>query len=128
MQAVRASGNVTTELRMAAALRAAGITGWRRQAAVFGNPDFVWRAERVALFVDGCFWHGCPQCNRAVPKTNAMFWLSKIARNRERDRQVTRELRRGGWAVFRVWEHGLRTIPSLTRLRKTIEQRSENLI
>lgn len=59
---------------------------------------------RVAVFVDGCFWHGCPQ-HGATPKANAGFWEPKIARNKERDGAVTDALERGGWTVIRVWEH-----------------------
>jgi len=74
---------------------------------VHGHPDFVFRRERVAVFVDGCFWHGCPKCYRR-PKSNRKFWDAKAARNRARDAEVTRALRRAGWTVVRIWEHALR--------------------
>ena len=106
MAAIRSRGNQDTELRFAALLRAAGITGWRRHLALPGRPDFAFRRARVAVFVDGCFWHGCPwHCRR--PKTRADFWNRKIDRNRERDRAVRRLLRRRGWRVLAVWEHSL---------------------
>ncbi len=72
-----------------------------------GRPDFAFPARRVAVFVYGCFWHGCPR-HGTLPKSNARFWREKIARNRERDREVNRELRRRGWRVLRIWEHELR--------------------
>jgi len=106
MAAIRGSGNAATELRMMALLRAHGITGWRRKAQVFGKPDFVFRAARVAVFVDGCFWHGCPR-HATQPRTRAAFWTAKFARNKARDREVTRTLRRAGWTVLRVWECAL---------------------
>ena len=105
MARIRGSGNNDTELRMISLLRAHGIAGWRRNARVFGKPDFVFRRERVAMFVDGCFWHGCPKPKHApLPKNRAEWWAAKLARNRERDLLVTRTLRKAGWRVVRVWE------------------------
>ena len=71
------------------------------------RPDFVFRAARLAVFVDGCFWHGCPR-HGTRPKGNAAFWRRKFAANRARDRRVNRALRRAGWRVLRIWEHTLR--------------------
>ena len=72
---------------------------------MFGKPDFVFRKERVAVFVDGCFWHGCPKPKHApLPKNRAEWWAAKLARNREHDLLVTRTLRKSGWRVVRVWE------------------------
>ena len=107
MARIRGSGNKATELRLMAIFKAHGITGWRRKAAVFGKPDFVFPKQKLAVFVDGCFWHGCP-IHATQPKTNAKFWRTKIARNQARDVLVTRTLRRDGWRVLRVWEHELR--------------------
>ena len=73
-----------------------------------GTPDIVLRRLGLTIFVDGCFWHGCPQ-HGSVPKTNTEFWLAKISRNRQRDAAVDDELRSLGWTVFRVWEHETRT-------------------
>ncbi len=87
-------------------MREHGITGWRRNAPVFGKPDFVFRRERVAVFVDGCFWHGCPR-HATQPASNAIFWSTKLARNVARDREVGRTLRKAGWEVLRVWECAL---------------------
>ena len=70
------------------------------------KPDFVFRQVRLALFVDGCFWHGCPK-HATKPRNNAAFWKKKLAGNKTRDRLVNRALRRAGWKVVRVWEHAL---------------------
>lgn len=71
------------------------------------RPDFVFPRLKLALFVDGCFWHACPwHCRR--PAGNRAFWRAKLARNQTRDRLVTRTLRKAGWRVLRIWEHSLR--------------------
>lgn len=72
------------------------------------RPDFVFPRLRVAVFVDGCFWHGCPK-HVTWPKTRAAFWRQKIEGNRARDRQVNCHLRVRGWTVIRIWEHELQT-------------------
>lgn len=106
MAAVRSRDNRATELKLVAILRAHRITGWRRHRRLPGSPDFVFVRERVAVFVDGCFWHGCAVHCR-MPKSRVKFWSSKICRNRERDREVDRLLRGCGWRVVRLWEHAL---------------------
>ncbi len=107
MALIRGRGNKATEMRLIAIFRAHGITGWRRGSKLRGRPDFVFRAQRLAVFVDGCFWHGCP-AHGTKPKTNAAFWRKKIARNQVRDREVDRALRKRGWKVLRLWEHALK--------------------
>ena len=106
MAAVKSSGNKNTELKLISIFRAAGIGGWRRYQKVPGKPDFVFRRERLVVFVDGCFWHGCCQHCR-VPKNNRRYWHRKIERNVERDRATNRRLKKVGWRVLRVWEHSL---------------------
>lgn len=106
MARIRSRGNKKTEVAMVALLRANGITGWRRHQSLPGRPDFIFRRERVALFVDGCFWHGCPRHYKA-PGTRSGFWQTKVQTNRTRDVCVTRELRALGWKVLRVWECAL---------------------
>ncbi|HEX9046163.1 MAG TPA: very short patch repair endonuclease [Verrucomicrobiae bacterium] len=106
MAAVRSTGNKETELRLAALLRQHRITGWRRNYPLFGKPDFVFREQRVAIFVDGCFWHGCRRHCR-MPENNRKYWQSKIARNSVRDRLTNRRLRSAGWKVIRIWGHSL---------------------
>jgi DNA mismatch endonuclease (patch repair protein) len=105
MARIRATGNRDTELRLIALFRAFGIRGWRRGQLLYGKPDFVFRRERVAIFVDGCFWHGCPKPKHApLPKNRAEWWAAKLSRNKARDWLVTRTLRKQGWKVIRIWE------------------------
>lgn len=106
MSQIRSRGNKATELRLIGIFREYGIKGWRRNQKLLGKPDFTFKRERVVVFVDGCFWHGCPRCY-IRPSSNQEFWDNKIATNRKRDRYVTRELRRLGWDVVRIWQHQL---------------------
>jgi len=85
------------------------------------RPDFVFRQARLAVFVDGCFWHGCPK-HGTKPKGNAVFWKKKFARNQARDRLVNQTLRRTGWRVLRIWEHDLHRA---TKRRATKDKRNE---
>lgn len=66
--------------------------------------DIVFTRRRIAIFIDGCYWHGCPE-HHVVPRTNRAFWLAKISANRERDRDTDDRLREAGWTVCRYWEH-----------------------
>ena len=86
--------------------------------------DFVFPKLRLAIFVDGCFWHACP-IHATKPKNNAAFWLEKLAGNRHRDARVTRTLRRAGWRVLRLWEHELarkNELKLLRRIQKAVRQ------
>ncbi len=108
MSAVRGKGNRTTELRFRFALVRAGVQGWKlHPAGLAGRPDLVFPRERVAIFLDGCFWHGCERCGHR-PRHNADFWAAKIRRNRDRDARATSDLRRAGFRVLRLWEHELK--------------------
>lgn len=106
MSRIRGTGNKDTELRMIQIFRTNGITGWRRNSKLPGKPDFVFPRLKLAVFVDGCFWHGCPK-HMTWPKTRAAFWRQKITRNMERDKEVNRLLHAKGWKVIRVWQHEL---------------------
>ncbi|HOW67446.1 MAG TPA: very short patch repair endonuclease [Candidatus Paceibacterota bacterium] len=108
MAAVRSTGNRTTELKLVRILRAHKITGWRRHQLLPGKPDFVFQRRRLAIFVDGCFWHGCPRHLR-MPHGNRSYWKRKIERNIRRDHETTRLLKEAGWRVLRIWEHTLRS-------------------
>jgi DNA mismatch endonuclease (patch repair protein) len=77
-------------------------------SGIAGNPDFANRSKRIAVFLDGCFWHGCPTCYRA-PKSNVAYWIPKVQRNSRRDKRVGHILRIGGWRVLRFWECQVRT-------------------
>jgi len=120
MSRIRSRGNKDTELALMAFFRRHKITGWRRQVEIKTNaeksvgktrrfsvrPDFVFSKRKLAVFVDGCFWHGCPR-HATWPKGNAAFWRKKITGNQARDRRVGRTLRKAGWRVVRIWEHAL---------------------
>ena len=138
MSRIRSRGNADTELALVRVFRAHGITGWRRhlklragelrvesrtqarssarlasQPSTFNSqltvrPDFVFPRFKLAVFVDGCFWHACPRHCR-MPAGNRAFWRAKLARNQARDRLVTCTLHKAGWQVLRIWEHALRS-------------------
>jgi DNA mismatch endonuclease (patch repair protein) len=117
MRRIKSKGNASTELAMAAMLRRHGVTGWRRQTKVLGfRPDFVLRKARIAVFVDGCFWHGCPEHCRI--RESLPYWRDKIGANRFRDAKQNIRLADGGWEVARVWEHELKGEPSDELLSK----------
>jgi DNA mismatch endonuclease, patch repair protein len=112
MRAIRSSGNRSTELRLRALVARSGIRGWQMHVPDLpGSPDFYFHVQGIAVFVDGCFWHGCPRCGH-IPKTNRSYWHRKLARNKQRDAQITRILRSDGIRVLRLWECQLRDKPS----------------
>ena len=106
MSRIRGSGNKQTELALINLFRTQGITGWRRRQPVFGKPDFVFPKSKLAVFVDGCFWHCCPK-HGTNPKSNRAFWNRKLSANKRRDGIVNRSLRQHGWHVVRIWECSL---------------------
>ena len=107
MSRIRGKGNRGTEIRLVELMRAHKITGWRRGSKLPGRPDFVFFRARLIVFVDGCFWHGCPKHGH-TPKSGVDYWQEKIERNKKRDLEVTQELQALGWRVLRIWEHSLR--------------------
>lgn len=111
MSRIRGRGNKETELALAELFRQHRITGWRRHQDVFGKPDFIFPKSKLAVFVDGCFWHGCPK-HGTKPKSNRAYWWPKLERNRTRDRMIGRRLRRQGWQVARFWACDLSLRPT----------------
>lgn len=106
------SERTSLEQLLAREMWAIGLRGWRRHARVQGTkPDFVFSRKRVAVFVDGCFWHGCPQCAKR-PATNTDYWSPKLARNAARDADQTSLLIEAGWTVLRFWGHELENAPA----------------
>ena len=103
MASVRSRGNSSTELKVLRILSDNKIKGWRRHWRVEGSPDFAFPKFKVALFIDGCFWHGCARCYRA-PKSSQAYWEAKILRNKQRDLNVSRSLKKIGWKVLRIKE------------------------
>ena len=93
------------ELAVRKLLREAGYPGYRLQwKKVPGRPDIAYPGRKIAIFVNGCFWHRCPKCNPSVPKTNREFWVEKFRRNVQRDQRKTEKLQSDGWKVLTVWE------------------------
>lgn len=108
MQAVKSKGT-KLEKRLFAMLSGMGISGWKRnESNIIGKPDIAFSVQKIAIFVDGCFWHGCPYCHRKLPKTNYEYWERKIKRNIELAEIYNDLLSRKGWKVIRVWEHEVR--------------------
>jgi DNA mismatch endonuclease, patch repair protein len=128
MAKVRGRGNVSTEVALLRLLRAEKISGWRRHLNIVGVPDFAFPRLHVAVFVDGCFWHGCPHCRRNVPSNNGDFWKRKIASNRARDRVARGSLRKSGWIVLRIWEHQFRNPKRVVAQLRRVLARAEALI
>jgi len=114
------------ELAVDAALRSLGFRPTRNSPDLPGRPDFALPRRRVAVFVHGCFWRGCPRHYR-LPKSNRDFWTLKLANNRRRDRRVTRQLRQAGWSVVVLWEHDTkrdkRELRQLLRHRLSLVER-----
>ena len=143
MSRVRSRGNKETEVALAKLLRRHGIKGWRRHFEIRGRdaalrrprtarrsvptfrvkPDFVFSKLRLAVFGDGCFWHGCPK-HATKPANNRAFWKKKLAGNKTRDRLVNRTLRRAGWRVIRIWECALQKRPQscVQRIQKALSE------
>jgi DNA mismatch endonuclease (patch repair protein) len=119
MAAIRGKRNKTTELALRMTLVHFKISGWRLHAVDLpGKPDLFFQRKKLAVFVDGCFWHGCPRCGH-VPKTRSKFWRAKIQRNKQRRVFVARQLRQKGIRVIQIWEHSLN---SDVGKRKVIDQ------
>jgi DNA mismatch endonuclease (patch repair protein) len=124
MSRIRGKGNQSTEMKLVAAFKTFKVRGWRRHVRlkpyevpdetslnkkslrVKVEPDFIFRPEKLAVFVDGCFWHGC-LLHATKPKANAEIWRRKLEGNVTRDERSTRALKAAGWEVVRVWEHEL---------------------
>lgn len=115
MSLIRGKHNRSTEQQLKMLLVRNKISGWTsHEKTMPGNPDFFFWKKNVAIFVDGCFWHGCPKCGH-IPKTRSTFWKAKIERNVERDKQKRKALREMGIDVIRFWEHDLKDTKKLGR-------------
>lgn len=120
MKAIKARGNKSTEVRLRSILVRARLRGWKvHPKGVVGKPDFFFPEQRLAIFVDGCFWHGCPLCGH-VPKANRPYWKAKIEGNKRRDRENALRLHEQGVHVLRVWEHQLRLPGMVVEAIRTI--------
>jgi DNA mismatch endonuclease (patch repair protein) len=116
--------NTSVERALRVALRTVGLRGYRlHNTDVPGTPDVVFGPERVAVFVDGCFWHGCPKCYRE-PKSRKEYWQMKVQRNRDRDANVNAACVEKGWRVVRLWEHEVTKQPerAAATVRKALKR------
>jgi DNA mismatch endonuclease (patch repair protein) len=95
-----------------------GIRGYRIHYRLHGKPDIVFTRKKIAIFIDGCFWHKCPVCYQE-PETRKDFWIKKIQSNIDRDKNVDETLKNDGWTVIRIWEHEIRKDPE-NAVRKII--------
>lgn len=102
--------------------RAAGLTGYRLEWKVPGKPDIAFPGRKIAIFVNGCFWHHCPKCNPSQPKRNVEFWEAKFRRNVERDRAAVAALAEMGWTPITIWECELKKDRIDATMEKVIEQ------
>jgi DNA mismatch endonuclease (patch repair protein) len=138
MARIRSSGNVSTEIAMATALREIKVTGWRRHRSISlranrvlprlrrgrkATPDFVFPREKVAVFVDGCFWHACPR-HGTKPRSQNRYWRLKLEGNVRRDHRVNKALRSRGWRVVRIWEHSVvnDSLKCARRVQRSLQQ------
>ncbi len=127
MSRVKGRGNLSTELQLIKVFRSEGFVGWRRQARVFGRPDFVFPKLSIAIFVDGCFWHGCP-AHGQIPDSNRLFWEQKLERNKRRDQVVNKTLKQLGWKTMRIWQHEFREPSNLIRRLKRNLPRRQSMV
>lgn len=103
MRNVKSSGNKSTEMRLICVFEKNQIVGWRRNYPVKGHPDFIFPQKKVAVFVDGCFWHG-HDCRNTRPESNKDYWEKKRERNIRHDKEITALFENRGWTVIRIWE------------------------
>lgn len=103
MRQVKSNRNKSTELRLIEIFKQHNITGWRRNYPVKGHPDFVFLKQKIAIFVDGCFWHG-HDCRNTRPENNSDYWQQKRERNIKHDQEVKATFEARGWIVLRIWE------------------------
>lgn len=119
MKKVRSKKNKSTELKLIELFKENNIHGWRRNYNVKGHPDFVFLDKRIAIFVDGCFWHG-HDCRNTCPKDNEDYWTKKRERNMKHDKEITEYFEARRWTVVRIWECELS--------RKSTSAKVDNLI
>jgi DNA mismatch endonuclease (patch repair protein) len=111
--------NTGPEIKLRKLLYACGIRGYRIHYNLLGKPDIVFTKKKIAIFIDGCFWHKCSVCFQK-PETRREFWLKKINSNVKRDKIVNEQLLADGWNVIRFWEHEVRKEPEKV-MQKIIE-------
>lgn len=126
MRANKRKGNKSTELKMIEIFKTNGIKGWRRNYTLFGSPDFVFLKKRIAVFTDGCFWHG-HACRNTKPSSNKEYWDKKIESNKRHDKKVNETLKAKSWNVIRVWECELKKENLPEKLEILLENSRNNV-
>ena len=116
MKKVRSKNNKSTELKLIQIFKENNIHGWRRNYKVKGHPDFVFLNKKIAIFVDGRFWHG-HDCRNTKPKDNQEYWDKKRERNMKHDKEITEYFENRGWTVIRIWECELKNKKALEKLK-----------
>lgn len=129
MAAIKSKGTKIEQLFLSGLVEA-GLDSFDFHASDLpGKPDAVHREAKIAVFLDGCFWHGCPNHFNA-PATNPKYWKRKITKNRKRDRRVKRDLEDSGWLVRRIWGHSVKKDRArrwwLTRLQTLVKKRTQS--
>lgn len=129
MRAVKGKGT-RPEKRLFSMLAQMGVRGWKKNVdSIIGKPDVAFVSLRIAIFVDGCFWHGCRHCKRKLPKTNQKYWKRKIRKNINLAKLYNRRLRADGWTVIRVWEHEINRMINThilkTKILQTLKEKSK---
>lgn len=124
MQAVKGKGT-KPERRLWAMLAGMGIKGWKKNVnTITGKPDVAFTSQHIVVFIDGCFWHGCPYCRRKLPETNREYWERKIKRNIELAQLHNEQLQQDGWTVIRIWEHEMADIATVrAKILRVIENK-----
>lgn len=103
------SKDTKIEIEFRKAIWKAGFRYRKNPSGYFGKPDLISKKNKTIIFIDSCFWHGCKKHCR-LPSTRKNYWLPKIERNKQRDKEVNRHYKKLGWKIIRVWEHDLKKI------------------
>ncbi len=117
------------EIKLRKELFSSGVKGYRIHAKIIGKPDIIFSKQKVAVFIDGCFWHKCPRCYKE-PQAHNKFWSEKIKTNKIRDRKINSQLKKEGWRVLRFWEHEIKNNLSscVNKIKNTVAQNKPNII
>lgn len=116
------SKNTLPEILLRNKLKKEGLKGYKMNCNLPGKPDIIYPDKNLAIFIDGCFWHKCPQCFKK-PDKNSKFWNNKIKNNMERDNKVNNTLKKMGWSVIRIWEHEIKNNPKkcITKIKRRLK-------
>jgi DNA mismatch endonuclease (patch repair protein) len=122
MQAVKGKGT-KLERSLFSMIAGMGLKGWKKNvSSVVGKPDVIFADQKIAIFVDGCFWHGCIVCQRKLPETNREYWVRKINRNVQLAKTHNQQLFNDGWSVIRIWEHEMTSKTGKEEIKMRIRQ------